>query len=117
MTDLVTPEVVARQIPPQPPATGPDVPVTPEEAADLLKRSWRERFVAYFVKRSTGTLRRLEGALGVHEFATGAGLAYDPADYDLLGGVWDFEKSEYRSINLRALRAVEFRGVRYVTSE
>ena len=83
-------------------------------------------FSVTFTKRTTGKLRTMTCRTGVHKFLKGEkgkGQQYDPEDKDLIC-VWDPASyvpkrdkdgepidAGYRSINLRTVTSVKFRGM------
>ena len=69
---------------------------------DILLKSDGRIFRVSFIKRTTGELRKLVGRVKVHKNLTGKGMSYNPKDYNLLT-VFDFQKGEYRSVNLEGL--------------
>lgn len=82
-------------------------------------------FSVQFTKRTNGKLRNMTCRTGVHKFLrgnAGKGRAYNPSDKDLIC-VWDpasydpekgdngeIRDAGYRSINLRTVCSVTFRG-------
>jgi hypothetical protein len=54
------------------------------EAAELIRNSGGKVFSATVIKRSTGSLRRMTGRLGVSKGVTGAGATYNAKDHDLI---------------------------------
>ena len=69
---------------------------------DILLKSDGRIFRVSFIKRTTGELRKLVGRIKVHKDLKGVGLRYDVREKNLLT-VWDFEKKQYRSVNLDGL--------------
>jgi len=77
-------------------------------------------FSITFTKRTTGELRTMTCRTGVHKFLKGdkgKGQQYDPKDKDLIC-VWDpvsYDPKKgdagYRSINLRTVASIKFRGI------
>lgn len=60
------------------------VAVTESEAVRLMKGTKGKLFSVSFVKRSTGSVRRMVCRLGVRQGVTGQGQAFNPADHSLL---------------------------------
>ena len=77
-------------------------------------------FTVEFVKRTDNTLRRMNCRRGVTKGVKGVGLAYDPAEKNLLG-VYDMqaiedgkdEKGAFRMINLETLKTLKMNGKAY----
>jgi len=70
-------------------------------------------FSVKFIKRTTGEERVLVGRFGVSKNITGKGLAYDPADKGL-AVVYDFQKKQYRMINLETIISIHSKRRLYV---
>ena len=64
-------------------------------------------FTIRFVKKSTGEIRTLNGRKGVTKFLKGSGSNKRP---DHLRVVWDRNKGEYRSFDIRTLISVSCKG-------
>lgn len=79
-----------------------------KEALKLLKSTRGRIFSAEFVKKD-GSLRKINARLGVKKGVKGKGLAYNPADYGLMV-VYDMQKKAFRTINIKTLRKVKFKG-------
>ena len=83
----------------------------------IIKATNGKFFSVVFTKRTTGELRKMICRTGVGKFANGKGRKYDPADKDLMtvwdSQAWDPEKGDtgYRSINLRTVCEIRFRGM------
>ena len=58
--------------------------ITTSEAEELIRNSGGKIFSATFIKRSTGSLRRMTGRVGVSKGVTGAGSNYNAKDHDLI---------------------------------
>jgi hypothetical protein len=82
--------------------------ITQEHAAQLIKQTNGAIFAASFIK-ADGSLRNINGRLGVHANLKNKGLSYDPSTYDLLP-VYDLQCCEYRMIRLNALKSVTVDG-------
>lgn len=88
-----------------------------ERVRRIIKATNGKFFKVTFTKRTTGELRTMICRTGVAKFANGKGRKYDPADKDLVTvwdlQAWDPEKGDtgYRSINLRTVCEVKFRGM------
>ncbi len=89
-----------------------------------------QTFTVEFVKRGDGTLRVMNARRGVKKGVKGVGMAYNPADYSLLGvydmqkmdpnaehnkgkSADDMEKGAFRMVNLEQLVALRMGGKRY----
>lgn len=82
------------------------------EAIELLESTKGAFFTVEFIKRTTGETRKLNGRLGVKKGITGKGLAYIPAQKELMT-VWDVVKGAYRMINLDTLLTITFQNQMY----
>jgi len=67
--------------------------ITTKEAARLIRNSAGKIFCVIVTKRSTGSLRRMTGRVGVRKGVTGAGPQYNAKDHDLIR-VSEFVTSE-----------------------
>ena len=76
---------------------------------DILRGTKGKIFRVTFIKRTTGELRHLTGRLGVGKGISGKGLNYSPQAHNLMT-VFDFQKKEFRMINLDQLKEVKFKG-------
>lgn len=66
-------------------------------------------FSVWFIKRSSGDLRKMVCRLGVKKHLKGGSKAYDPKQHNLLT-VFDMEKAGYRSIPVDAIRRLSVHG-------
>lgn len=82
--------------------------ITREHAEKLIKSTNGAIFSVSFVK-SDGTLRDMVCRTGVSKGITGKGLAFDPADHDLIT-VFDLQRNAYRMIRLDTLQRVTTDG-------
>ena len=86
--------------------------------AVIQAAGYRGRFFAVdFVKRTDGADRHMVARLGVHRGTLGVGMAYDPAEHDLLT-VFDIhapgkgpKRGDFRSVPLDRVVAVNGRAV------
>lgn len=85
------------------------------KAEKLIKKTKGQVFTAVFTKKD-GTVKKMNCRLGVSKGVNGNGLAYNPADYDLIT-VWDMKAQDYRMINLKTLTALQIKGEFYVIIE
>jgi hypothetical protein len=83
------------------------ITVTNEELAKI--------FSVTFVKRTTGTPRKMVCRKGVHSYLRGGELPYEPSTMSLCG-VFDFIKRAYRMINLEDLTEAKIAGQHYVVT-
>jgi hypothetical protein len=83
-----------------------------DKALNLIKKTNGRVFTAIFTKKD-GTSRKMNCRLGVQKDLTGQGLAYNPADYDLIT-VFDMKAKGYRMLNLQTLTALQINGQFYV---
>lgn len=58
--------------------------ISTTQAADLIKRSGGKLFSVTFIKRSTGSPRRMVARVGVTKGVTGEGKRFDPSAHNLL---------------------------------
>ena len=58
--------------------------ISQDTAAELIRTSKGKIFSVTFIKRSTGSLRRMVGRTGVKQGVTGDGKAFNPKDHNLL---------------------------------
>lgn len=58
--------------------------ISTSQAADMIRTSKGKIFSVTFIKRSTGSKRRMVGRTGVTQGVTGEGKAFNAADHDLL---------------------------------
>lgn len=84
---------------------------TVKTAQEIRNLAGSTIFSAQFVKKD-GTIRDMLCRLEVKKGVKGVGLAYNPADYDLLT-VFDVQKNGFRMLNLAILRKITVRGTTY----
>ena len=82
--------------------------ITVEHAKTLVKSTQGAIFAASFLK-ADGSLRRLNGRLGVVKGLTGRGMSYSPSAYNLLP-VWDIKAAGYRMLNFNTLISLTVDG-------
>lgn len=59
--------------------------LTQAQAADMIRKNHGGRiFSVTFIKRSTGSPRRMTGRIGVTQEVTGAGQKFNPRDHHLI---------------------------------
>ena len=58
--------------------------ISQSQAAELIRTSKGKIFSVTFIKRSTGSPRRMVGRVGVTQGVTGAGKTFNTADHNLL---------------------------------
>jgi hypothetical protein len=75
-----------------------------EEAKKLISAQGGRVFCVTFTKKD-GTERRMLCRRQVKKGVKGVGMAYNPADYDLVT-VFDMEKAAYRTINLNTITRI-----------
>jgi hypothetical protein len=71
------------------------------EQAQIIASTAGRFFAVEFMKKD-GTRRAMVARVGVRKGVTGAGLRYNPADYNLVVA-WDSAKRQFRMINLDTL--------------
>jgi hypothetical protein len=82
------------------------------KAEKLIRKTKGQVFTAVFTKKD-GTVKKMNCRLGVSKGVNGTGLAYNPADYDLVT-VWDMKAKNYRMLNLKTLTALQISGEFYI---
>lgn len=80
-----------------------------QQIAELIKGTKGKFFSVEFIKKD-GSLRRMTARLGVRKGITGKGLAFNPADRDLMV-VWATDRKNYRMINLKTITLLKANGV------
>jgi hypothetical protein len=80
-------------------------------AADVIGRSAGKIVTVEFVKRTDGTVRKMNCRLGVKSKLRGGEQKYDPASKGL-AVVFDMQAGEYRSIPLDSVLSVTSEGER-----
>jgi hypothetical protein len=75
------------------------------KALKLIKSTKGKVFTAVFTKKD-GTIRKMNCRLGVSKAIVGTGLAYNPADHNLLT-VFDMKEKGYRMLNIETLTALQ----------
>lgn len=79
---------------------------------EFLQIVGKKIFTVEFIKRTDGTVRVLNGRLGVHKGLTGDGQRYDPASKGLLT-VYDLKNEGYRMIPLESVQKIKANGKLY----
>lgn len=80
-----------------------------QSITELIKSTKGKFFSVEFVKRD-GSVRKMTARLGVRKGITGKGLAFNPAERDLMV-VWATDKKNYRFINLKTITALKVNGI------
>ena len=80
-----------------------------QQIAELIKGTKGKFFSVEFIKKD-GSLRRMTARLGVRKGITGKGLAFNPAERDLIV-VWATDRKNYRMINLKTITSVKVNGI------
>lgn len=78
------------------------------DAGSIIEAHPRRTLVVRFVKRTTGTLRRMV-CIYYPEEAEAARFRFNPAAKGLVA-VWDLEKGARRFINLDGVESIKLRG-------
>lgn len=86
--------------------------VTQTKAQDLIRKTKGKVFTALFTK-TDGTKRKMNCRIGVSKHVNGNGLAYNPADHNLIT-VFDMHVKDYRTLSLDRLIALQINGKFYV---
>lgn len=79
----------------------------------IVKLAGNTVFSVVFFKRGNGNARTMVCRLGVRKDVKGVGMAYDPAEHNLLT-VWDTQKRQYRHIPLENVVCAKIRGRHYI---
>ena len=74
--------------------------------AEIIRSQNGKAVTVKFKKKTDGTMRVLNGRLGVKKNIKGEGLAFDPKDYKLLS-IYDMQNHGYRFINLPEVRWIK----------
>lgn len=88
------------------------IEVTTDKALKLIRKTKGRVFTAVFTKKD-GTVRKMNCRLGVSSKTNGGGLAYDPADHNLMT-VFDMKSKQYRMLNLETLSVLQINKRVYV---
>ena len=80
-----------------------------QQIANLIKGTKGKFFSVEFIKKD-GSLRRMTARLGVRKGITGKGLAFNPAERDLMV-VWATDRKNYRMINLKTITLLKANGI------
>jgi len=80
-----------------------------QQIAELIKGTKGKFFSVEFVKKD-GSTRKMTARLGVRKGINGKGLAFNPAEKDLMV-VWATDKKNYRFINLKTITALKVNGI------
>ncbi len=70
-------------------------------------------FTVTFVKRSDGSIRKMNCRKGVSKGVTGEGRKYDPKSHGLVG-VRDVQAKAFRMIPLEGITAINITGRKYI---
>lgn len=82
------------------------------QAVELIGSTGGEFFSAVTRKRTDGTFRKFNCRLGVKKGVKGVGMAFKPADYNLIT-VWDQYKKNFRMLAVDGLIMIKINGVKY----
>ena len=88
------------EIPAETPST-PEGAIDKETAKELIKDTKGKIFTVTFIKKG-GSVRVLNGRLGVTKHLKGGTLGYDPIEKGLIP-VWDIKVKGYRVININTI--------------
>jgi len=80
-----------------------------QHITELIKGTKGKFFSVEFVKKD-GSTRKMTARLGVRKGINGKGLAFNPAEKDLMV-VWATDKKNYRMINLKTITSVKVNGI------
>ncbi len=89
--------------------------INTDKVLSLIKGTDGRVFTAIFTKKD-GTTRKMNCRLGVSKNVTGKGMAYTPADYDLIT-VFDMKAADYRMINIKTVTALQISNEFYVVAD
>jgi hypothetical protein len=79
------------------------------ENLKAIERSKDKIFSCHFIKRTDGSYRKMVARLHVRKGVKGVGMAYNPAEKDLVT-VFDMQKNNFRSIPLDSIRYLKVLG-------
>lgn len=85
--------------------------ISKQEFLNILEEFDNQIFSVKFTKKD-GSIRDMNARLGVKKYVTGVGMAYNPADYDLITA-FDMQKHAYRMINIKTLISAKINGNEY----
>lgn len=81
------------------------------ERKELLDRVKGKFFTVEFFKLD-GTLRKLNGRLGVRKYLRGGDKTFSDADYNMIT-VWDTQKKAYRSFYMTQIKSLKCGNFQY----
>jgi hypothetical protein len=86
--------------------------ITPTDAFYLLRRFSYGKFFRVTFRKADGSIRRLIGRTGVHQFTNGDGMRYNPDDrMNVI--VWDAAIQEYRTVPCYRIMEIKMRHQLY----
>lgn len=85
--------------------------ITQQEAAYKIFATKGKVFTVEFTKKD-GSHRVMNARLGVKKHLKGGELAYNPADYELIG-CYDMQSGGYRMINIKTMLVLKVEGKEY----
>ena len=74
----------------------------------FLENTKGKFFTVEHIKKD-GSIRKTNARLGVKKHLKGVGLGYDPIEKELIT-VYDVQIKAYRTVNLKTLKSIKFRG-------
>lgn len=86
--------------------------INQDKALTLIRKTKGRVFTALFTKVD-GTKRKMNCRVGVSKHVNGNGLAYNPADHNLIT-VFDMHAKDYRTLSLDRIIALQINGKFYV---
>jgi len=91
------------------------IQIDTNKVKDLILNSNGRVFTVVF-KKKDGSDRKMNCRIGVTKHVNCTGLAYNPANYDLIP-VFDMQVKNYRMVNLDTVKALQIDKQFYVVTE
>jgi hypothetical protein len=87
--------------------------ITKNEARKLLKNEWSGKFFSVvFIKRTDGTIRKMNCRTGVQKGTLKQELKFIPEQKDLKS-VYDIKKKDFRFISLDNIKQIKMNKINY----
>jgi len=80
-------------------------------AKDMIQNSKGKIFTATYIKKDNSS-RVMNCRLGVHKGVTGAGMKYNPDDYNLIP-VYDMQNKGFRMVDVNTLLSIQINKQSY----
>ena len=85
-------------------------------AMEFLTNETQGRIFSAYFKKADGSMRTMVCRRGVKQHLRGGSLPYNPKQRHLLP-VWDFQKREYRMVNLASLVSFNIGGETFIVMD